>query len=332
MPSSIFSFKNALAIFGAQMLLSLNAATAAPAWPYAQSLEAVQAAPKNHKVRYEDAHVRFLEVVIRPGEKENMHGHQYPSVFVYDNDVLGMKGSNVFAKADDPMNNDRFKKAGSAPAPQGAQFPTCKTLAPEAPHAVTNTDSYLQHFYRLEFKRIDGDDIKTNWQTWYPWMLQPLKPVKDLVPGPALGKPLSKEWPYPLAYESVKAAPNNHYLRYENDRIRLIEVVIRPGETENMHGHQYPSVFAYDSSLGAGGNAFLNPSDPLNNDGTKGGQAPPPVGALYPTCRTLGPEAPHAAHNDDTYPVHFYRIEFKRIDGEGIKTHWKQWYPWMGGK
>lgn len=53
-------------------------------------------------------------------------------------------------------------------------------------------------------------------------MLAPLKPVKDLVPGPALGKPYSKEWSYLAGYESVKAAPNNHYLRYEDAHVRLI--------------------------------------------------------------------------------------------------------------
>lgn len=300
-----------------------------PAWPYLPSLDAVQAASKNHRVRYEDEHVRFLEVTIRPGETENMHGHRYPSVFAFDNADAG-KGSNVFQNPNDPLNNDGFKNGGKGLAPVGLQYPTCITLEPEAPHSWANTDTYPSHFYRLEFKRIDGDGIKTNWKTWYPWMLEPLRSVKDLVPGPALGKPFSKDWPYPLAYESVKAAPNNHYLRYEDDHVRLIEVVIRPGQTENMHGHQFPSVFASDSPTPPkGGNVFLNPSDPLNYDDKKAGQGPAPAGALYPTCRTFGPEALHAVHNDDTYPAHFYRIEFKRIDGEGIKTHWKQWYPWM---
>jgi hypothetical protein len=48
------------------------------AWPYAPAMDAPVAAPKNHIVR-------FLEVVIRPGETEYMHGHPYPSVFAYYN-------------------------------------------------------------------------------------------------------------------------------------------------------------------------------------------------------------------------------------------------------
>jgi hypothetical protein len=29
------------------------------------------------------------------------------------------------------------------------------------------------------------------------------------------------------------------------------------------------------------------------------------------------------------YASYFYRLQFKRIDGDGIKTHWREWYPWM---
>jgi hypothetical protein len=31
------------------------------------------------------------------------------------------------------------------------------------------------------------------------------------------------------------------------------------------------------------------------------------------------PQAPHAVHNIDTFPMHFYRIEFKKIDGLSIE-------------
>ena len=43
----------------------------------------------------------------------------------------------------------------------------------------------------------------------------------------------------------------------------------------------------------------------------------------------MGPQWPHAASDTNPYPTHFYRIQFKRVDGDGIKTHWKEWYPWM---
>src|ERR1700730_1296257 len=47
-------------------------------------LDAIAAAPKNHKVLYEDDHVRVLEVTVQPGEIENMHHHPCASVFAHD--------------------------------------------------------------------------------------------------------------------------------------------------------------------------------------------------------------------------------------------------------
>jgi hypothetical protein len=181
---------------------------------------------------------------------------------------------------------------------------------------------------------VDGDGLLTNWKQWYPWMLDPLNPVKDIVPGSELGPPFSKDFPYPIALDSVHAAPNNHYLHYEDDHIRFLEVVFRPGETENLHGHPYPSVFANDSvgSVGemlAGATPIvkdhpLNPSDPRN--APIGGVTPGAPGEVFPTCTTMDPQAPHQATGLASYPIHFYRLEFKRIDGDDIKTKWKEWY------
>jgi hypothetical protein len=40
-------------------------------WPVSDPLDAVVAAPRNHRVLYEDDHVRVLEVTVQPGETEN---------------------------------------------------------------------------------------------------------------------------------------------------------------------------------------------------------------------------------------------------------------------
>jgi hypothetical protein len=40
-----------------------------------------------------------------------------------------------------------------------ADFPVCRTMGVQAPHSVKITDTFQQHFYRLEFKQIDGDAI-----------------------------------------------------------------------------------------------------------------------------------------------------------------------------
>ena len=43
----------------------------------------------------------------------------------------------------------------------------------------------------------------------------------------------------------------------------------------------------------------------------------------------MGPQWPHAASTVNAFPSHFYRIQFKRMDGDALKTRWQEWYPWM---
>jgi hypothetical protein len=44
--------------------------------------------------------------------------------------------------------------------------PQCRTIPIQAPHQVTDLDSFPVHFYRLEFKRMDGKSIETNWSAY----------------------------------------------------------------------------------------------------------------------------------------------------------------------
>ena len=83
---------------------------------------------------------------------------------------------------------------------------------------------------------------------------------------------------------------------------------------------------AFKAMRGAGGDWKFDPNG-INGQG--GGNCASPAGMKQPSCSTMGPQWPHAASDTNPYPTHFYRIQFKRIDGDGIKTHWREWYPWM---
>jgi hypothetical protein len=48
------------------------------------ALDAVAAAPANHKVLFENERLRVLEVTLEPEEEEPTHHHRWPSVFVFD--------------------------------------------------------------------------------------------------------------------------------------------------------------------------------------------------------------------------------------------------------
>jgi hypothetical protein len=48
------------------------------------ALDAVVAAPKHHKVIFENERIRVLEVTLEPNDEEPIHHHRWPSVFVFD--------------------------------------------------------------------------------------------------------------------------------------------------------------------------------------------------------------------------------------------------------
>lgn len=48
------------------------------------ALDAVIAAPKHHKVLFENERLRVLEVTLEPQDEEPLHHHRWPSVFILD--------------------------------------------------------------------------------------------------------------------------------------------------------------------------------------------------------------------------------------------------------
>ena len=53
-------------------------------------------------------------------------------------------------------------------------------------------------------------------------------------------------WPWPETMDALRSAPASHRLVLENDRVRVLEVVIEPGAHEPEHTHQAPSVMIVD--------------------------------------------------------------------------------------
>jgi hypothetical protein len=148
--------------------------------PAGNSLDAVTASPKNHKVLYEDDHIRMLEVIVQPGDTEGLHEHQYPSVFAFDSSQPALKTHR--ASGENGQFGRNFEVASEAQLPAKARellaqlhsqldeqqkdnWANAKPVALAVPaessgaHQFTNTDTFPHHFYRLEFKRIDGNDI-----------------------------------------------------------------------------------------------------------------------------------------------------------------------------
>ena len=129
-------------------------------------LDSAVAAPENNLIRYEDDHVRLLEVIIQPGATEKVHRHVYPAVLAFDapipRNTAGSGGPvierNLFSIDGRPLSE--LSQQLSRQSELGWRLPVASVAAPsDVSHVVMNTDTFAYHYYRLEFKRIDGNRI-----------------------------------------------------------------------------------------------------------------------------------------------------------------------------
>lgn len=111
------------------------------------------------------------------------------------------------------------------------------------------------------------------------------------------------DWPAEL--DAVVAAPNNHKILLENDKVRVLEVTLAPGEVENLHHHQWPSVL-YIQEAGD-----FTDSDGEGNIIFDSRKLPEPL--KLPMTMYKDPEAPHTVTNmSKTKTVRLIRVEMKQ--------------------
>lgn len=127
----------------------MTAATIDPADPalWDPQLDAVVAAPANHKVIFENERLRVLEVTLRPDEEEPTHHHRWPSVFVFDQvqgpiHDIAPDGSSL------PPNRDVVQ------AVQSWNGKGCLVvhMAPQPAGRVLNSSGKTLHGIRVEMK------------------------------------------------------------------------------------------------------------------------------------------------------------------------------------
>jgi len=300
--------------YQATVLLAMATLLTAP-------LAAAQSQRSAEKVLFEDDHIRFVEVTNWPGTT-TAPAVPYSSVLMSDAAWPVVQEAAVDAAAGSTEHSQRVIPRDNRP------YPWCQTRNPVGARTVTVKGDFPQHYFRIDYKRIDGTDFGANWQTWYPGVFGPAaKVVAD--PGKKLqaGKPFSKEWPYDIGYSAIVSAPANHTMLYEDDHIQLLEVAIREGEKENMHGHPYPSVYADDGGFAPAGAVYKNATLGPDVGPPWGKMTADPSASKFPLCFSAVPEAPHEVSVVKGPPQHFYRIHFKRVDGEGIQSKWRTWYP-----
>jgi hypothetical protein len=109
-------------------------------WP--DSLDAVVAAPQNHKVVLENERVRVLEVTVRPGEREPLHMHRMPSVMY----VMAEDNIRDYDADGKLLYDSRTDK--SPP-----KTPYTIWMEPQAPHVVENLSKKPVQLLRVELKQ-----------------------------------------------------------------------------------------------------------------------------------------------------------------------------------
>lgn len=105
-------------------------------------------------------------------------------------------------------------------------------------------------------------------------------------------------WSWPDALDACIAAPQSHRLLFENDVVRVLEVIIEPGMREPVHTHRSPSIMIVD------GPARIR----YYTGATLTFETPAGAGSERRTS-WLEPEPPHSVENVDLHPYHAYRIE-----------------------
>ena len=112
------------------------------------ALDAVVAAPANHKVLFENDNLRVLEVILEASEEEPVHHHRWPSVFVFDQvegPIHDMAPDGTML----PPNRDVMK------AIQAWDGNGCLVvhMAPQLAGRVLNASGKTLHGIRVEMKK-----------------------------------------------------------------------------------------------------------------------------------------------------------------------------------
>jgi hypothetical protein len=54
---------------------------------------------------------------------------------------------------------------------------------------------------------------------------------------------MSDSWPWPDELDAVTAAPKHHRVIFENERVRMLDTRIPPGDIVPVHTHRWPAVY-----------------------------------------------------------------------------------------
>lgn len=124
----------------------------------------------------------------------------------------------------------------------------------------------------------------------------------DALPTPDYDSADPTTWAPEL--DALSAAPDNHRVVFENDRVRVLEVTQEPHSVEPAHHHRWPSLVCLLEGEhlvdhdGVSGEVLLDTRDGLG-----------PLTALSAVWK--GPEALHYVENPTATLIRLLRVELK---------------------
>jgi hypothetical protein len=144
----------------AEMPTGTTANTDSTVWPWADSLDAVKAAGKNHQVIFENEKIRILEVLLRPHEFETMHTHRLPSVMFGTNVDKDTSTVSIiyYRNGYDSINHRYFVKDSFLQQSKGGYANERNVghyMKPEGPHQIKNLSNATIDVFRVEFKEVE---------------------------------------------------------------------------------------------------------------------------------------------------------------------------------
>jgi hypothetical protein len=115
--------------------------------------------------------------------------------------------------------------------------------------------------------------------------------------------PKDQRWEWPDQLDAVVAAPAHHHVLLENERVRVLETRIKPGDTTPVHTHRWPNV-----------QYVLRGTDFVRHDGDGGVALDTRAGAGPPQSATTlwsGPLPPHSLENVGETELRVLMVELK---------------------
>jgi hypothetical protein len=122
------------------VLLSEKMATVTPSWPWPDSLDALAAAPRHHKLVLDNDRVRVLDTHIPVGDRVPVHTHRWPAVY------YTISGGD-FVRYDPDGNVLLDTRIHPNPTGEPARF-----IESLPPHSVENVGTSEIHLISVELK------------------------------------------------------------------------------------------------------------------------------------------------------------------------------------